>query len=126
MKRRIVVGSAALSVLGGALPAAHAGGGSGQGGSSMSSGAAINYAERIHAALRPHLAPSGPVPPDAVAEVEIHVAPDGRITSFRLRTPSGTPAWDEAALRAVAKTARLPLDAEGRIPGVLNVSFRPD
>jgi colicin import membrane protein len=126
LDRRQLVAAAALCAL--VLPGVCAarGGGTGEEGSDMSSGAAINYAERILSALRLHLVPSGPVPRDVVAEVEIHVAPDGRITSFRLRTPSGSAVWDEAALRAVAKTQRLPLDAEGKIPAVLNVSFRRD
>lgn len=123
VNRIVVVASALLSALGAGAAEAR---GASPGGSEVHEGAAINYAERIHSALRLHLAPSGPVPPDAVAEVEIHVAADGRITSYRLRTPSGSAVWDEAALRAVAKTQRLPLDAEGKIPAVLNVSFRRD
>lgn len=118
----VVVASALLSAFG--VGAAEARGAS-EGGTEVHEGAAINYAERILSALRVHLAPTEPVPPDVVAEVEVHVAPDGRITSYRLRTPSGSAVWDAAALRAVMRAQRLPLDAEGKIPEVLNISLRP-
>lgn len=126
VNRRFFITSATLSAIGGAVPAVRAAGPvTTERGPDVHEGAAINYAERILSALRVHLAPTGPVPPDVVAGVEVHVAPDGRVTSYRLRTPSGSAVWDDAVLRAVARAQRLPLDAEGKIPAVLTISLGP-
>jgi len=38
---------------------------------------------------------------------------------------SGNKAWDEAVLKAIDKTATLPRDEDGRVPSVLEISFRP-
>ncbi len=50
-------------------------------------------------------------------EIQIQTSPDGTIVGTpRLVKSSGNPAWDEAALRAVQKTAVVPRDIDGRVP----------
>jgi len=83
------------------------------------------YGARLIASIKPNLVVAEPVPHDATAEVEITTGPDGRILSHRLVKPSGVQAWDEAVIRAVAKTERLPLAPDGTIPPRILAVFRP-
>ena len=59
------------------------------------------------------------------ATVEVQCAPDGRIIGRRLLTRSGVSAWDDAVLRAIDRTEVLPLDEKGKVPSVMQISFRP-
>jgi colicin import membrane protein len=38
---------------------------------------------------------------------------------------SGHREWDEAVLRAIDRTGTLPRDADGRVPPVIEITFRP-
>ncbi|HEX7637762.1 MAG TPA: energy transducer TonB, partial [Burkholderiaceae bacterium] len=87
---------------------------------------ATGYPARIRDAIRPNLLAPRPVPRGIVAEVEVRVAPDGRITRTRLVHASGSAEWDHDVLLGLARTRRLPLDGDGRIPPVLLLSFRPE
>jgi len=80
-----------------------------------SAGPSASYAGRIRARIFPNIVFTDVVPGRAVAEVQVSVAPDGKITGRRLTKSSGVPAWDEAVLRAVDRTEQLPQD-EGRDP----------
>ena len=57
--------------------------------------------------------------------VEVRCAPDGRIVSARLLTPSGLASWDAAVLRAVERTEVLPANEQGRVPSTIVIDFRP-
>ena len=59
------------------------------------------------------------------ATVMVRVGPDGRILNWRLAKPSGSSAWDEAVLAAVAKTERIPPDTDGRYVQEFPVDFGP-
>lgn len=96
-------------------------------GSAMqSAGPSAGYAGRIKARIKPNITmtelPSG----NPLAEVEVRTAPDGLILARRLIKVSGDAAWDQAVLRAIDKTERLPRDQDGRVPPVLVISFRPN
>ncbi len=80
-----------------------------------SAGPSASYAGRIRARIFPNIVFTDVVPGRAVAEVQVSVAPDGKIISRKLTKSSGVPAWDEAVLRAVDRTEQLPQD-EGRDP----------
>ena len=80
-----------------------------------SAGPSATYAGRVRARIFPNIVFTDVVPGRAVAEVQVSVAPDGKITGRRLSKSSGVPAWDEAVLRAVDRTEQLPQD-EGRDP----------
>ena len=86
-----------------------------------------SYAGRLIAAIRPNIAYRNPPPPNnnPRAEVEVLTAPNGAITSRRLLKPSGVAAWDDAVLYALDKTATLPLDADGCVPGLIIITFTP-
>jgi TonB family protein len=85
---------------------------------------AASQANRIAWAIRSHIEFT-PGKSNPVAEVELKVAPDGRITGARVSKRSGNPAWDRAVLAAVGKTARLPLDEQGKVPPVVVLTLRP-
>lgn len=88
-------------------------------------GAGEGYAGRITAAIKPNIMLAESVPEDSSAEVEIRTEPSGRIVEYRLSKSSGVAAWDSAVLRAMARTERLPLDINGKVPAMLYITFRP-
>lgn len=59
------------------------------------------------------------------AIVQVKVASSGLIIGFRLTKSSGNPAWDDAVLRAVEKTERIPTDENGRVVSDFPVEFGP-
>jgi colicin import membrane protein len=91
----------------------------------QSSGPSASYAGRLVGRIKPNITYPGDVVGNPRAEVEIRVAPDGTITSRRIKTPSGNKAWDDAVLRAIDKTEILPKDTDGRVPPWIELGFRP-
>ena len=84
------------------------------------------YVARLMAAIKPNIVVVDPVPKDARAEVEITTEPNGRIAGHSLLKASSVQAWDEAVMKAVAMTERLPLAPDGTIPPRMHVIFRLD
>lgn len=91
----------------------------------QSSGPSASYLGKIQAKIRPNIIFADAVAGNPRAEVEVRTLPDGTIVGSRLLQSSGHPAWDNAALRAVERTGKLPLDENGRVPGTLILGFRP-
>ena len=89
------------------------------------SGPSASYAGRIRARIKPNITFTEDVAGNPKAEVEVRTSPDGTIISRKLMSSSGNKAWDEAVLKAIDKTATLPRDEDGRVPPVLEISFRP-
>jgi hypothetical protein len=89
----------------------------------------MSWAERIAEAVRKNVifpmkdgeGPSG----NPAAEFDVRLAPDGTILGAVLTKSSGVPDWDNAALRGILKTQRLPLDASRRVPQALAMRMRP-
>ncbi|MDD2919605.1 cell envelope integrity protein TolA [Rhodoferax sp.] len=90
-----------------------------------SAGPSASYAGRIIARIKPNIVFTEAISGNPTAEVEVHAAPDGKILASKLTKSSGVAAWDEAVLRAIAKTEVLPRDTDGRVPSPLVISFRP-
>ena len=88
------------------------------------SGPSASYAGRIRARIKPNITFTEDVAGNPKAEVEVRTSPDGTIISRKLLSSSGNKAWDEAVLKAIDKTATLPRDEDGRVPPVLEISFR--
>lgn len=103
-------------------------GASGEAGSTgtakQSSGPSASYAGRIVAAVRPNVVFTDTVPGNPVADVEVRTLPDGTVAARRIVKSSGVVSWDEAVLKAIDKTAKLPRDEDGRVPGTLIIGFR--
>ena len=89
------------------------------------SGPSASYAGRIRARIKPNITFTEDVAGNPKAEVEVRTSPDGTIISRKLLSSSGNKAWDEAVLKAIDKTVTLPRDEDGRVPPVLEISFRP-
>ncbi|KWT84386.1 MULTISPECIES: cell envelope integrity protein TolA [unclassified Variovorax] len=100
----------------------------GEGNAARSSGPSGSYGGKVAAAVRPNV-----VFPEAElvsgnpgAEFDVRLAPDGTIVGTpALVKTSGLPHWDEAALRALQKTEKLPRDVDGTVPPRLTVVLRP-
>ncbi|WP_114972407.1 cell envelope integrity protein TolA [Rhodoferax ferrireducens] len=89
------------------------------------SGPSASYAGRIRASIKPNIVFVDEVVGNPMAEVEVKTAPDGTIISRKLLKPSADKSWDDAVLRAIDKTEKLPRDVDGRVPNSLVISFRP-
>jgi colicin import membrane protein len=101
------------------------GGSGGPGAAARSTGPSAGYAGRIIARIKPNIVFTESLNGNPQAVVEVRCAPDGRIMSRRLVSSSGVTAWDEAVLRALDRTEVLPADVDGRVPTLMQLSFKP-
>jgi colicin import membrane protein len=76
-------------------------------------------------AIRPNIVFTDVVQGNPAAEVEVTTNPAGDIVGRKLRSSSGSPAWDEAVLRAIDRTGALPRDTNGRVPSPMLIRFKP-
>lgn len=90
-----------------------------------SAGPSSSYAGRIGARIKPNIVFIEEIPGNPTAEVEVRTAPDGTIISRKLSKSSGVKSWDDAVLKAIDKTEKLPLDVDGRVQPSLTIGFRP-
>ncbi len=90
-----------------------------------STGPSASYAGRIIARVRPNIVFAENITGNPSAEVEVRTAPDGTIISRKLTQSSAVKSWDEAVLKAIDKTGKLPRDVDGQVPPALVISFRP-
>ncbi|TFZ02146.1 cell envelope integrity protein TolA [Ramlibacter henchirensis] len=93
-----------------------------------SAGPSASYAGRLSAHFQRHVVFPGGVDtivgnPQAV--VQVRVSPTGEIVSARLSRSSGNAAWDEAAVRAIERSERIPPDVDGRYVSEFPVEMRP-
>ena len=91
----------------------------------QSAGPSASYAGRIRARIKPNIVFTEDIAGNPTAEVEVRTSPDGTIVGKTLIKRSGSPAWDEAVLKAIDKAEVLPRDVDGRVPSPLVISFRP-
>lgn len=91
----------------------------------QSAGPSASYGGRIRARIKPNIVFTEDIAGNPTAEVEVRTSPDGTIVGKTLLKRSGSPAWDEAVLKAIDKTEALPRDVDGRVPSPLVISFRP-
>lgn len=88
-------------------------------------GPSASYGGRVAAAVKPNIVYPEAVTGNPRALVEVRTAFDGAITSRKLLESSGNRAWDDAVLRALDKTEKMPRDVDGRVPPVIEIGFRP-
>ena len=84
------------------------------------------YAGRIKARIKPNIVLTQEVLGNPIAEVEVRCAPDGSIVGRRIVKTSGNPVWDDTVLRAIDRTAKLPLDNGQILPSMLLVFPRQE
>ena len=98
----------------------------GNGSDARNAGPSAAYAAKLAATIRRNSRFAGSLPDNNPTEVEVITAPGGTIISRRIVKSSGHPEWDEAVLRAIDRTGRLPPDEHGIVPSPLTVDFRPN
>lgn len=91
----------------------------------QSAGPSATYAGRIIARVKPNIVFTEAINGNPTAVVEVRASSDGTILSSKLTQSSGVKAWDDAVLRAIDKTEKLPRDTDGSVPSPLVISFRP-
>ena len=90
-----------------------------------SAGPSATYAGRIRARIKPNIVFTEDISGNPTAEIEVQTAPNGTIIGRKLTKPSGVKAWDDAVLKAIDKTEKLPRDTDGTVPSSLVLIFRP-
>ncbi len=96
-----------------------------KGTAARSSGPSGSYAGRISARIKPNIVFTEDIAGNPVADVEVRSAPNGTILSRKLIKSSGIKAWDDAVLKAIDKTEKLPPDTDGQVPASMIIGFRP-
>lgn len=91
----------------------------------VAAGPSASYGGRIRARIKPNIVFTEELVGNPSATVEVRTAPDGTIVGRKLLKSSGDKGWDEAVLKAIDKTEVLPRDTDGRVPPVLEISFKP-
>lgn len=109
-----------IAGLAGATGAANA-----TGSAAKSAGPSADYIGRIKGRIRPNVSFPDTLPGNPAVEIEITVAPDGRIMSSRIVKASGVPEWDDAVKRGIDKTAVLPRDETGRVTSPMTIVYKP-
>jgi colicin import membrane protein len=89
------------------------------------SGPSAGYAARISARIKANIVFADEIAGNPTAKVEVSTAPDGTMMPPKMLKSSGVKSWDDAVLKAIEKTAVLPRDVDGRVPPILEISFRP-
>jgi colicin import membrane protein len=84
-----------------------------------------SYGGLIVKAVKPNIVFTDVVNGNPEAVIEVRAAPTGTIIGRRLVKSSGSKEWDEAVLRAIDRTGSLPKDTDGRVPGTVEIVFRP-
>jgi colicin import membrane protein len=88
-------------------------------------GPSSNYAGRISAHIKRNFVFTEDIAGNPVADVEVRAAPDGTIVGSKLLKSSGNKPLDEAILRAIERTEKLPRDTDGTMYPLLVITFRP-
>ena len=96
-----------------------------KGTATVSKGPSASYGAKVDAFVRPNIVFVGTVSGNPPAMVEVTSAPNGEILGRKLITSSGNPSWDEAVLRGLDRTGRLPKDEDGSVPSPLRINFYP-
>jgi len=94
------------------------------GSAARTSGPSASYAGRIMARIRPNIIFPNTIDGNPRAVIEVALASDGTIIRKRLIESSGLATWDELAMRAIERTAVLPLD-NGKVPPPFQLVIRP-
>ena len=96
-----------------------------KGTATVSKGPSASYGAKVDAFVRPNIVFAGTISGNPPAMVEVTSAPNGEILGRKLITSSGNPSWDEAVLRGLDRTGRLPKDEDGSVPSPLRINFYP-
>ena len=56
----------------------------------------------------------------------MRASPTGTVMSRRIVRSSGNPTWDDAVLRAIDRSGKLPPDKDGSVPPSIVITFTPE
>ena len=90
------------------------------------SGPSANWGGKVAALIKQHLVYTDSMSGLRSPDIEIRLGVDGSILSQRITKSSGNPAFDDAVLRAVIGTQKLPRDTDGTLPSDVVLTFNPD
>ncbi|MFL6698026.1 MAG: energy transducer TonB [Vitreoscilla sp.] len=90
------------------------------------SGPTANWGGKVAALIKQHLVYTDSMAGLRSPDIEIRLGVDGSILSQKITKSSGNPAFDDAVLRAVIGTQRLPRDTDGSLPSDVVLTFNPD
>ena len=90
----------------------------------QNAGPSASYIGRIKGRIRPNVSFPDTIPGNPKVEVDVRLAPDGRIMSSRIVKGSGVPEWDNAVVRAIERTEVLPRDEYGKVPPALIIEYQ--
>lgn len=90
----------------------------------QNAGPSASYIGRIKGRIRPNVSFPDTIPGNPKVEVDVRLAPDGRIMSSRIVKGSGVPEWDSAVVRAIERTEVLPRDEYGKVPPALIIEYQ--
>jgi len=90
-----------------------------------SAGPSASYGGMVRARVKPNIVFTEDIAGNPSAEVEVRTALDGTIMSQRLVKTSGNKAWDDAVVKAIIRTEKMPRDTDGRVPTPMILEFRP-
>jgi colicin import membrane protein len=111
-----------MAALAGAAPANTGSGGNGN--AAKSAGPGTSYFGLVASRIKPNITYTDIISSNPITEIEISLSPSGDILSRRITKQSGNKAWDNAALNAIDKTQRLPLD-NGKVWSPLVIVLSP-
>ena len=96
------------------------------GNAAQQAGPSADYLGRIKARIKANMSFPDTLAGNPAVEIEVRVTAEGRIIQpSRVVKPSGAREWDDAVLRAIAKTDMLPRDEAGKVPAVMIIVYRP-
>ena len=101
------------------------GGETAKGTAQKSAGPSASYGGMVRARVKPNIVFTDDIAGNPSAEVEVRTALDGTIMSQRLVKTSGNKAWDDAVVKAIIRTEKMPRDTDGRVPTPMILEFRP-
>ena len=101
------------------------GGETAKGTAQKSAGPSASYGGMVRARVKPNIVFTEDIAGNPSAEVEVRTALDGTIMSQRLVKASGNKAWDDAVVKAIIRTEKMPRDTDGRVPTPMILTFRP-
>ena len=91
----------------------------------QSAAPSAGWVGRVKGKIRPLIIYSDDSAANPTAEVQVALAPDGRILGSKVIKASGDAEWDRAVLRVIEKAEMLPRDTDGRVPSIIILTFRP-
>jgi colicin import membrane protein len=101
------------------------GGETAKGTAQKSAGPSASYGGMVRARVKPNIVFTEDIAGNPSAEVEVRTALDGTIMSQRLVKTSGNKAWDDAVVKAIIRSEKMPRDTDGRVPTPMILEFRP-